>query len=305
MRLRFGAAGFGLPGFQELGLRRLFPGLDDEELAEWARARYTRGNAALWVAGLEPFDVDIPLLPGERIPCSEPEQVQGLVTPAYSSEGKGGVMLSLVGRRTSAFSVAAQLLEKRIHERLRLRAGLSYTVSGAYAPLDGLWAHVAFAADSLSEHERLVREEVWAELEEFAANGPTAQELEQVAAGRLCDVQDPLYSLAELDFAVFNELAGAPVPSRADLAEDIRELTSGSVAAAVDEILSSAIMLASDRTFVPAGFCAHSYGAGRNAVHGKCHPYGEAGGLPLGDSSGAFRPSRYPQRGRRLFARYA
>ena len=63
-RIRYGARGAGLEGYEEFGVRRV----SAEELREWA-LRFSAGNAMLWLTGPPPVDLRRPLVDGPRLPC--------------------------------------------------------------------------------------------------------------------------------------------------------------------------------------------------------------------------------------------
>ena len=90
---RFGAAGFGLVNYRELGLRWLGP----DEVTAWAGRHFTRGNAVVWMMGEPPEDLDLALPDGEHVPTPVPAPL-AVEHPAFLAEGTGGAVLSGIGR---------------------------------------------------------------------------------------------------------------------------------------------------------------------------------------------------------------
>jgi hypothetical protein len=275
MGLRFGAAGFGLVDYHELGLRRA----DAEEVACWSRERFVAENAAVWLTGPPPASLDLQLAGGSRSRLPAPTTVPGVVFPAYVASSGGGVAISFLGRRSTALTVALALLEQRLYQSLRLRRGLSYSPSGTYLPMSGDLAHLILGADCLDEHALSVRDDMLDELSRLAGDGPEPAELAALINARLAAwSQDESYLLAELDAATTNELMGAPNLSREELRRRHEELTTESIAQAVQDIQSTALLCAPTGDSLPEGFSRYESG-----------------------SSPPIRGHRYLRRGRRVY----
>jgi hypothetical protein len=178
-----------------------------------------------------------------------------LVLPSFVASTGGAVALSFVGERSTPLTVALSLLQERLHHRLRLRRGVTYHASAGYLPLTGDVAHLTLAADCLDEHAVTVRDEILAELFDFAAEGPREDELAGFVSSRLTAwSQDPSLQVSELYAAAHNDLLGAPSFSRSQLRQEYEELTPISVAASVSEILPTAILIAPTGGETPDGF---------------------------------------------------
>ena len=128
---RFGAAGFGLTNYGELGLRWL----DAEDLRRWSAERFTRGNAVLWMTGEPPDDLGLELPDGPRHPLPLPEPLE-LELPGYVAEGSGGVALTGLGERSTALRVAMAVAGERLYDAVRGERGLAYAPAGGYMELD-------------------------------------------------------------------------------------------------------------------------------------------------------------------------
>jgi predicted Zn-dependent peptidase len=147
--LRYGAQGYGLSGYDELGVWRL--GADEVE--EWARTRFTRDNAVLFLTtGDVPQGLDLRLPRGERIAPPQPFDALG-GTPAFFVGHEGGVVLDAVVDRSSAATVFAEVARRAIFDELRQKGGFSYTADADYSPRDGSTATITLYADALPEKQ--------------------------------------------------------------------------------------------------------------------------------------------------------
>src|SRR5262249_26937316 len=259
MRLRFGAKGFGLVEYQELGLHRA----DADEVANWSRERFAAENAAIWLSGRPPATLDLQLPSGRRLAPPAPAAIRGVHLPAYVAAGGGeGVLISFVATRSTALTVALSLLEQRLYQSLRQRRGLSYDACATYLPLTRDLAHLTLGADCLDQHAVSVRDQMLEELSRRADDGPGSAELTAVTDSRLARWSDhPSVLFAELDMAVSNELMSAPDLSREELQEELRELTPDAVAQAVREIRPTALLFAPTGESPPTGFGPYATGA--------------------------------------------
>ncbi|MFF8944211.1 insulinase family protein [Streptomyces sp. NPDC014864] len=142
---RYGAQGRGLVSYPEWGVRSLGP----QDVADWAQTRFTRGNAVLWVAGERlPAGLALGLPAGPRRPL--PVVTSALPdTPAYFSDGTGGVLLDAVVTDGTAARLYAGVLERELSRALRQEGGYSYTAATDYTPRRDGFALVTAFADAL------------------------------------------------------------------------------------------------------------------------------------------------------------
>src|SRR5215475_6341495 len=139
---RYGAATYGLAGYEEYGAARLTA----EQLQDWARRWFTRGNAVLWlVGGPPPAGLRLDLPDGPRMPAPAPSSALEQ-TPAYFTSEVSGVAANTVLDRSAAASAYAHLLLRRLRQALRFDSAVSYSPLTSYEPRDGQQAHLtAFA----------------------------------------------------------------------------------------------------------------------------------------------------------------
>ncbi|MFI9366909.1 M16 family metallopeptidase [Kitasatospora sp. NPDC053057] len=149
---RYGAQGHGLVSYPEWGIT----GLGPQEVQQWADTWFTRGNAALWVAGERvPAGLRLPLRAGARMPV--PAATSALpTTPAYFNGGTGQVLFDAVLPHGAATSLYASGLERELFRTLRQEGGYSYTATAGCAHRGDGWSVVTALADALPEQQDAV-----------------------------------------------------------------------------------------------------------------------------------------------------
>jgi zinc protease len=237
--LRFGASRHGLMNYAELGLRAA----SAESVVQWAAERFTRENAALWMSGPPPEELELNLSAGRPLPPPDPEPLPKLRLPAQASLGNAGVAVGALAERSTALTTGLGVALERAHSHLRLTHGLTYGVHLAYEPLTAQLAHVFIAADSLAEHARAVRDELLAVLEGLTPEGLSAGDLEGAKKRAARAITDPMGVTQHLDRAATNELFGGQFLTKADLLAEIEKLTSEMIAEALAAALETSIFL--------------------------------------------------------------
>lgn len=235
--------------YRELGLH----GLGPDEVAAWARERYTAGNAVAWMTCEPPDGFALPLRAGERFPPPPIDGLPGLRLPAYLAHGTEGVAVGYLTERSAAATTALGIAGERMHQSLRTEAGLSYSIQPWYWPLTGDVAHAVLGADCLDEHGGGVRDGVLGVLEALAAEGPTPTELADALEGRRRMFADPQAVAGLLDGAAGDVLHGLPPRTAAGLLRDAEELRADDVSAVVADALRNAILLAPTGVATPDG----------------------------------------------------
>ena len=237
---RYGTLGPGVGLLKELALRDAAP----ETVERWRTERFTAQNAAMWFRGPEPPRLELALPEGSRRGAPMLEPLESVTLPAFSAEGTGGVSVSMRAHRTWASTLALGVAAERLHERLRLEAGVSYGVGGSYLPLSADVAHAALGADCLDEHAEHAAAELLAILDDLAEHGPTPDELAAECSRRdRADRDDADRDLGRLDAAMTNTLLGAPVLDHAELLAERDGVTPQDIAATMREQLATAIVI--------------------------------------------------------------
>ena len=144
---RYGAQGYGLSSYNELGLSNL----DAGSVRGWARTHFTRENAVLWITDDEvPPGLDLSLPRGRRNPA--PAVTSALpTTPAWFPAAEASLVMEAVVPRSTAARVFAQVLSRALWADLRQNHGYSYTAAADYRPRDADDAVVVAMADCLPE----------------------------------------------------------------------------------------------------------------------------------------------------------
>ena len=247
--LRCGAAGYGLVDYRELGLHRLGP----DEIAAWARERFTAGNAVVWMTCAPPDGFALPLRAGERLSPPPIDELPVVSFPAYVARGSGGVAVGYLTERSTPATIGLGIAAERMHESLRTEAGLSYSIQAAYWPLTADVAQAVLVADCLDEHAGSVRNGMLAVLESLAAEGPNPTELADALEGRRRAFADPQAVAGLLDGAADDVLHGKPPKTAAGLLREAEELRPEDVSTVMAAALENAILVAPTGLASPDG----------------------------------------------------
>jgi hypothetical protein len=221
LRLRYGARGYGLGFFDELGLHWL----DGDALAAWSATRFTRQNAVLSFVGPPPDALHVSLPEGIRHPTVPRIDLRGASHRTWTQlPGVPGITFGVVIGRTSAGAAALRILRRRLEQRLRHELGLSYEVSLGYMPLDRADAVGSMLATCVPDDANRVRNELLSVTDAFAEHGPTEAELawEGDALARVAADQESAW--AELDATVYDVLLEHPVMSFDECLAELRAL---------------------------------------------------------------------------------
>ncbi|MEW2132691.1 insulinase family protein [Streptomyces sp. NPDC005435] len=243
---RYGAQGYGLASYPEWGVREAGP----DAVREWARTWFTRGNAVLWIAGERmPEGLVLGLPEGERRPM--PAVTSALPkTPAYFSEGKGGVLLDAVVADTAAARLYAGLLERELTRALRQEGGYSYTAATDYTPRRDGYALLTAFADALPAKQDAVLGGFVDVLAGFQAGRIGQSALDAVRGRYESGLAAPDAAALRLPALAEDLLAGRPVRSPAELSAELAAVTPEQVHAVALEAAGTALLQ------VPGGLSA-------------------------------------------------
>jgi predicted Zn-dependent peptidase len=281
---RYGAQGYGLVSYPEWGVRTLRP----DDVRHWAHTRFTHGNAVLWIAGDRmPAGLSLKLPEGgPRHPM--PAVTSALpTTPAYFSDGRGGVLLDAVVSDSAAARLYAGVLERELSRALRQEGGYSYTAATDYtARRDGYAVLTAFA-DSLPAKQDAVLGGFVDVLAGLQVGRIAQADLEAVRTRTDGTLTGPDSAVRRLPGAAEALLAGRPPRTVDELRSELWTVTPGHVHAVALEAAGTALMQ------VPAGHTADWAGytaaptSSSYAVTGRRFEAGHGGGnaraLVIGD----------------------
>lgn len=262
---RYGARGYGIPGFAELGL----PALTPDDLRKWASTYFTRDNAVLWLSGDDvPAGLDPQLPAGRRRPLPTPSSALP-ATPAYIPAGPQGLVgLSAVVRRGPAAILFTELLERELFKYLRHEGGLSYAISADYTARDAEHAEIHATADALPATQDKLISSLIGILAGLRA-GEVDPGLLDVSRGRLLEArQAPDAAAQALPGLAADLLFGREHSTEAAVLDGFRALTADDVHAAAAEALDSALLILPGRSFGAegAGYAPVSTGSAVTAI---------------------------------------
>jgi hypothetical protein len=204
LRHRYGAEGFGLLSFPEMGLDAARPG----ELAAWVKRGFTRGNAALWLAGgPPPAQLRLDLPDGERMPVpAMPVTIRS--SPAYFNANAAGPGFCGLVRRSSAAQVYGMILPARLNAELRHKQALSYSPSAVYSVRDGRHAHIFAGADGIDGSAAILVSEFIRVIVRLADKPVDDVELKSVADRMIASWESSRSGLSQVRRAAQNVLLG-------------------------------------------------------------------------------------------------
>jgi zinc protease len=173
MSLRFGAKGYGVGDYRQLGLR----GLDPEGVAEWARRFFTADNAVALLTAPPSDAMRFPLPRGARVAPVPSEPLPDIPSPCRVEHALQSVGVSMLGEQRLATEVCARILSIRAQDWLRWTKGLSYAPVASYRALDSSTSHVQLVSDALPKDSQAVSDGLLQVIRELCDQGATREEL--------------------------------------------------------------------------------------------------------------------------------
>jgi zinc protease len=241
---RYGADTYGLSSYPEYGI----DAVQAPDLKAWADRYFTRGNAALWVAGGRlPSGLALDLPDGLAVPAPQPAS-KPPVTPAYANAPVRGVAWSaLVGRSLAAQTYAA-ILDRRLRRELRHKQALAYSPSVAYALRDQRTAHVLGVADGLPEVHSLLVSAFIREIERLEEKDVSEDELRSAIDSLHPNEDTSSEAIQWVTSAARNAIMGRPARSVAAWKEDLAAVSVAQVRQVGREALASSLFVLPQRS---------------------------------------------------------
>ncbi|MEU8650990.1 insulinase family protein [Streptomyces sp. NPDC048737] len=264
---RYGAQGYGLSSYNELGTWSLTP----DQVRHWAETRFTRDNAVLWITGDHvPEGLDLGLPAGTRSPV--PAATSALpVTPAYIHGDDGHVVLTSVLPRSAAAAVFADVLGRALFHDLRQEGGYSYAAEADYSPRDAAFATLTAHADALPHKQDAVVGGFVDTLARLRAGRVEQSELDS-ARGKLLKVYDtPDLGAAVLPSYALSLLLGHPLLSPEQHRAELNAVTVADLHEVARQTWDSALLQVPGRGVDWAGFTLAPQSSPA-AVTGTRHP---------------------------------
>ncbi len=238
--LRYGFAGHGLLGAEEIGLGWLGPA----PIQDWARAWFTRHNAAVWWSGEPPAGLRFDLPDGERKAVVDAEPVPDLRFPARTDMGGDGVSIGYIGARSAASRVVQDTLARRLRQELRFERGLIYDVGLDYEPIGIEDAHLSIGMDCSRDVAPEVAATILRVLDDLGEHGATVEEIEREASAFAEGSAQPGGALGFLDGITFDALIGRRHETPASIIAEYQALTPDDTRAAARQARSNVLVLA-------------------------------------------------------------
>jgi predicted Zn-dependent peptidase len=305
LKLRFGAVGAGLVGYDDYGLRRL----EADEVLAWSAANFTSGNAALWAIGLDAGELDLALPEGGRRPLPpEPRPLADLTTPAlYAAGWDTGFCLSFLSRRSAATTLALDVLGDALRDRLRYELGLSYGIDTSSQPLSADLTHLVITGDVVDEK---ASEWLAGALDVLGGLGAECDEarVETAKAAHRRYEAEPSSVTGHAAWCADQELIGAPFESRSELAAEREALTTADVSRAISAFAPSLLVLGPELTYGFDDLAEYPYTSSTRVDGRSVRPAGIRSRLRRGGSRLVIAPegvSLVHPEGNVITARYA
>src|SRR5262245_37549887 len=239
---RLGAGGSGMHRYAGFALHWIGP----PEVGEWAAARFTTGNAVVWMTCPPPAELRLPLPPGARHFAPEPRPLKDRF-PMVDHWENHLVALTALTHHSRPARAGFQILEHDLEDELRHGLGLSYTITHGNEYLGPNHQMLLIAADCLPEAAEKVRDLVLASLERLGREGPTGDEMRRLRH----EVEDHVARMstepAWMDLIAQGELHGFPVDDPDGLVDAYRAMSAADIRGAMATVLESGIL------FLPVG----------------------------------------------------
>lgn len=236
---RYGAATYGLRGYDELGLAAL----TGDAVQEWTRTWFTRGNAVLALVGGPPPEglrLDLPDGPRRAAPTRSRALPE---TPAYFTGEINGVGLSAEVPRSAAAAVYATILQRRLHRVLRLDEAVSYTTNVDCAAQDGDVAYITAYADGLDEHRKHLVRTFLDEIENSSQRLCEPAELAEAITIHRNRLTGREGAGGLVGSACWDELMGKPVRDADMRSAELDAVTAEAVRQAANDLRRSALVM--------------------------------------------------------------
>jgi hypothetical protein len=237
LRTWYGPNGPGLLGAPEFGLDWIGPA----HVGAWTTTHFTSANALLTLTGPPPEALRINLPVGEYVPVVMPPEDVGFRpdNQVKLRSQPAGVCLGTVAERSVPLVMAVSIVGNRLRDRLRHDLGLVYSIQASYEPLSANEAFVYLGTDCDRAHNEAVSAAFMDQVRQFAADGPTPEELDRVRdePGNRARPDPSNLARNELNRLGHDELLRHPLISQ----RDADEMRAGATAEEVRRAFAAAV----------------------------------------------------------------
>jgi Bacterial PH domain len=266
MALRYGGAAHGLMGFDELGLNTL----GAEDVARWIGEYFTRENAALWLTGAPPRDLELELPSGTRPSSPEPVPLAEVVFPTVYPFGPDDtIVVAFDGRRSPALSMASSILLDRAWQTIRYDRGWAYDIGQYFEPIERDVAHGTLWVESLTQNVDVVRDALIELITGMADRGATPEQLSAELERIRDDLAEPAQLPSYLHYAACEHLLGRDY-SEEEFLRGREAVTTDATGEAMRAVLDRLLIAVPSEERVPEGFNMYPM-TSSTAVAGKVH----------------------------------
>ncbi|GAB3166346.1 hypothetical protein GCM10027059_25240 [Myceligenerans halotolerans] len=232
---RYGSRTHGL--VEEAGLGQM----DPARVEAWARGRFTRDNAVLWVAGEVPDGLDLSLPDGNRVPPPEPESALR-ESPAWFRLPGRHVIWDAVVSRTPALGVFAAVAQEALYRDLRVEGGWTYDAGVVDGPRDASTSHMTLYADAHPEKVEVVTGAFCEVVGRLRAHGVAVEDLERARARLLRSLDEAPGEHVLLGTHAVDLLLGRELRDLGRRRAEIRAVTAEAVDAVARQVWETGLL---------------------------------------------------------------
>lgn len=266
---RYGSRGHGLTGYAEVGL----PHLTREQVRDWARTRFTAGNAVLWITSGSVPEGLAPALPAaDPHPLPAPAATSALpALPAHFPDAGDSVVLTSVLPRSTGARLFAEVLGRQLTRDPGLTSGSAYATTVEYRPRDADRATVVARADALPQHRGAAARALVGVLARLRDGMIDPADLEVVRARALARLEAPGLDRSRLPGLAADLLLRRPHRTVDEERAEIEAVTVDTLYEAARALWRGALVGAPRGSVDGAGLAAAPTESGE-VVTGRAHP---------------------------------
>jgi predicted Zn-dependent peptidase len=247
---RYGSVQRGVIVYDEVGLNAI----DDAAVLEWARTRFTRQNAVLWIAGTRiPEGLVLGLPDGVRRPIATTRGMP-LRKPAFFVGVPGGVLIDAVVNRSTENSFFSRVAAAALFRVLREEGGYSYQADSAYDPIDAERASVTWFADALPEQQAAAVGAMIDVLTSFRVGRVDERDLAKARDSLRLMLEQKSLGAAMLPGAAMDVLRGVAIPHPQEVVRRSFAIGPAELAASAREMWDDALAQVPEGSLEWAGF---------------------------------------------------
>lgn len=233
---RYGARGPGVLSHEEPGMGRATP----ERLAQRAWQVFTTGNAALVLDGPPPAGLRLTLPEGGLLKPGPAVACEDTLPAAYVEDG--GLVLSGVVTRSATATIAQEILQRALRERLRDHEGAAYAPWATYEPVDGEHAVLLGGSDVLPDLLPTLADSILDLVQRLREHPVPDDWLRETLEAREQAMHDPYFATSLAARAAHYHLMGLPAQTHQEVLEELRATTNDGVRETLTELCDTLLL---------------------------------------------------------------